>query len=40
MILNAKAGKKQAVKIGERIINGFETVFPMTAGGYIIDITL
>lgn len=40
MILNAKGWKKQMVKISERIINSLETVFPMTGGGYIIDITI
>ncbi|MEX6688802.1 methyltransferase domain-containing protein [Danxiaibacter flavus] len=40
MILNAKGGKKQVVKICERIVNGFERIFPMTGGGYIIDITI
>jgi SAM-dependent methyltransferase len=40
MILNANGWKKQAVKTCESIVNTIETVFPMTSGGYIIDITI
>jgi hypothetical protein len=40
MILRAGGGKKQVVKLSEKIINTIEVVFPMTSGGYIIDIEL
>lgn len=40
MIMAAKQPQKTIVKTAESIINGFERFFPMTAGGYIIEIEL
>lgn len=40
MIMQASSGKKQMVKMSQTLINGIEKLFPMTAGGYIIDIVL
>ena len=40
MILGARGGKRQFVKLSERMVNGFEYLFPLTAGGYIIDIEI
>lgn len=40
MILSSRSGKKQIVKLSENIINGIETLFPMTSGGYIIDVII
>jgi len=40
MILKARPGKKQMVQLSESIINGIETLFPMTAGGYILNAIL
>ena len=40
MLLRSGRGKKQMVYLCEKIINGIEYLFPMTAGGYIIDIII
>lgn len=40
MIMSAGGGKKQMVQFSEKIINGLEYLFPLTAGGYIIDIEI
>jgi hypothetical protein len=40
MILAAGGIKKAIAKSSESIINGIEHLFPMTGGGYIVDITL
>jgi len=40
MILAARSIKKLVVKSSEYIVNGIECIFPLTGGGYIIDITL
>ena len=40
MLLRSAGSKKQMVYLCEKIINGIEYVFPMTAGGYIIDIII
>ncbi len=40
MIMGASGMKKQGVKLAEKIINGVEYLFPLTGGGYIIDIEI
>lgn len=40
MIMNSAGVKKKVVSACETVVNGIEKVFPMTAGGYIIDVTL
>ena len=40
MIMAASGGKKMAVQASQKIINGIENLFPMTAGGYLIDIKI
>lgn len=40
MIMNAGGLKKQLVKVSEGAINGLEYLFPLTAGGYVIDIEI
>lgn len=40
MIMSAGGFKKMLVKVSEKTINGLEYLFPLTGGGYIIDITL
>lgn len=40
MILKTKGPKKQAIKLSEKIINITEYLFPLTGGGYIIDIKI
>lgn len=40
MMLKAKGPKKQAIKLSENIINITEYLFPLTGGGYIIDIEI
>lgn len=40
MIMATRGLKRQAVKVSEKAINAIEYIFPMTAGGYIIDIKI
>jgi SAM-dependent methyltransferase len=40
MKLRAGFGKRKMVQLSENIINSIEQIFPMTAGGYLIDIVL
>ncbi|MCJ8211361.1 class I SAM-dependent methyltransferase [Mucilaginibacter sp. RS28] len=40
MIMNSTGVKKKIVGACESIVNGIERFFPMTAGGYILDIIL
>lgn len=40
MIMGAGAGKKQLVQVSEKVINGIEYLFPMTGGGYLIDVEI
>ncbi|WP_018628330.1 methyltransferase domain-containing protein [Niabella aurantiaca] len=40
MILNSRGLKKELVKISEKLVNFMEYCFPLTGGGYIIDIVL
>lgn len=40
MILRQTGAKKQLIKSFEGIVNSFETIFPMSAGGYIVDVTI
>lgn len=40
MIMSAKQPQKTIVKTSESIINVLENIFPMTAGGYILEIDL
>ncbi|OAQ41822.1 hypothetical protein A5893_01515 [Pedobacter psychrophilus] len=40
MIMAAKQPQKTIVKASESIINGLENIFPMMAGGYILEIEL
>lgn len=40
MIMNAGGIKKQMVKFSESMVNGIEYLFPLTAGGYLIDIEI
>lgn len=40
MIMNAVGLRKALVRVSERTINGVEFLFPLTGGGYIIDINL
>ncbi len=40
MIMAASGVKKQLVKFAEKTINGAEYLFPLTGGGYIIDIEI
>ncbi|MGZ3756508.1 MAG: class I SAM-dependent methyltransferase [Mucilaginibacter sp.] len=40
MILQSGSVKKQMVAASETIINGIEKLFPMTAGGYIIEVII
>ncbi len=40
MIIRSGGIKKQMVNMSESIINGIEKLFPMTAGGYLIDVII
>jgi len=40
MIVESKGIKKHLVNFSESMVNGFETLFPLTSGGYIIDIVI
>lgn len=40
MIMNSAGVRKKVIGLCESIVNGVEKVFPMTAGGYILDIVL
>ena len=40
MILRSGNGKKQMVSLFESIVNGTETLFPLTGGGYIVDVII
>lgn len=40
MILRSGGIKKQVVNGSEGLVNGLETAFPMTAGGYIVDVMI
>lgn len=40
MIIAAKQPQKSLVKTAEKMVNVFEKIFPMTAGGYIVKIKL
>jgi len=40
MILNARGFKKRFVQFSEKMVNTMEYLFPLTGGGYIMDIVL
>lgn len=40
MIMRSGGIKKQLIKFSEKIINGIEYLFPLSGGGYIIDIEI
>ncbi len=40
MILNSKGFRKMFVKFAEKCVNLVESLFPMTSGGYIVDIKI
>ncbi len=40
MIMRTGGLKKQAVQLSEKVINGIEYLFPLTGGGYILDIEI
>lgn len=40
MIMRSSGFKKQLIKLAEKTINGIEYLFPLTGGGYIIDIEI
>lgn len=40
MIMRSTGIKKHFIKFSEKIINGIEYLFPLTGGGYIIDIEI
>jgi hypothetical protein len=40
MIMRSSGIKKQLIKFSEKIINGIEYLFPLTGGGYLIDIEI
>lgn len=40
MILNTRGFKQRFVQFSEKTVNAIEYLFPLTGGGYVIDITL
>ncbi len=40
MIMRSSGIKKQVIKFSEKIINGIEYLFPLTGGGYLINIEI
>jgi hypothetical protein len=40
MIMRSNGLKKQIIKLSEKMINGIEYFFPLTGGGYIVDIEI
>lgn len=40
MIMAAGPGKRQLVQFAEKTMNGLEYLFPLTAGGYLLDVEI